>query len=61
MSDWFPGGAEWDECDPEEIPGLAQYLPDELETADLVAKTVPPTKLKIKKGNICQRRLKNQK
>lgn len=45
----------------EEITGLAQYLPDEIETADLVAKTVPPTKLKIKKGNICQRRLKNQK
>ena len=20
MSDWFPGGAEWDECNPEEIP-----------------------------------------
>lgn len=19
MSDWFPGGAEWDECNPEEI------------------------------------------
>ena len=34
----------------EEIPGLAQYLPDELETADLIAKTVPPTKCIIKKG-----------
>lgn len=20
MSDWFPGGAEWDECAPEEMP-----------------------------------------
>lgn len=45
----------------EEIPGLVQYLPYEVETADLVAKTVPPTKLKIKKGNICLRKLKNQK
>lgn len=34
----------------EEIPGLAQYLPDEFETADLIAKTVPPTKCIIKKG-----------
>jgi len=34
----------------EEIPGLAKYLPDEVETADLVGKTVPPTKCVIKKG-----------
>lgn len=20
MSDWYPGGAEWDECNPEEMP-----------------------------------------
>ena len=32
-----------------EIPGLAQYLPDN-ETAELVGKTVPPTKCIIKKG-----------
>lgn len=25
MSDWFPGGAEWDECNPEEIP--SPYCP----------------------------------
>ncbi len=34
----------------EEIPDLAKYLPDELETADLVSKTVSPTKCVIKKG-----------
>ena len=34
----------------EEIPDLAKYLPDEVETADLISKTVPPTKCKIKKG-----------
>lgn len=34
----------------EEIPGLAKYLPMEVETADLVSKTIPPTKCKIKKG-----------
>lgn len=33
----------------EEIPGLAKYLPDEWETADLVSKTVPPTKCTINK------------
>ena len=34
----------------EEIPGLAKYLPDQPETAELIASTVPPTKCKIKKG-----------
>ena len=34
----------------EEIPDLAKYLPDEVETADLIGKTVPPTKCVIKKG-----------
>lgn len=34
----------------EEIPELAKYLPDLSETADLIAKTVPPTKCSIKKG-----------
>lgn len=34
----------------EEIPDLAKYLPDEVETANLVSKTVPPTKCVIKKG-----------
>lgn len=34
----------------EEIEGLAKYLPDIIETADLIAKTVPPTKCVIKKG-----------
>ena len=34
----------------EEIPDLAKYLPDGVETADLVSKTVPPTKCVIKKG-----------
>lgn len=29
-----------------EIPGLAKYLPDN-ETADMVSKTIPPTKCKI--------------
>lgn len=36
----------------EEIPGLVQYLPYDSETANLIAKTVPPTKLKIKKENL---------
>lgn len=31
----------------EEIPDLAKYLPDITETADLVSKTIPPTKCKI--------------
>lgn len=34
----------------EEIPDLAKYLPDGVETANLVSKTVPPTKCVIKKG-----------
>lgn len=34
----------------EEITNLAKYLPDEVETANLVGKTVPPTKCVIKKG-----------
>lgn len=34
----------------EEIPGLAQYLPQDIETVELVAKTVPLTKCKIIKG-----------
>ena len=34
----------------EEIPGLSQYLPDKLETAELITKTVSPTKCIIKKG-----------
>lgn len=36
----------------EEIPNLAQYLPDIEETADLISKTVPPTKAKIEKFNV---------
>lgn len=31
MSDWYPGGAEWDECEPEEIPSFEEvygWTPD---------------------------------
>lgn len=38
----------------EEIEGLAKYLPDTIETADLISKTVPPTKCVIKKGIQCK-------
>lgn len=31
----------------EEIPDLSKYLPGDVETVELVAKTVPPTKCKI--------------
>lgn len=33
----------------EEIPDLAKYLPEDIETVELVSKTVPPTKCKIRK------------
>lgn len=36
----------------EEIEGLSKYLPDTIETATLVSKTIPPTKCIIKKGQI---------
>lgn len=31
MSDWYPGGAEWDECKPEETPSFEEvygWVPD---------------------------------
>lgn len=33
----------------EEIPDLAKFLPEDIETAELVSKTVPPTNCKIRK------------
>lgn len=33
----------------EEIPDLAKYLPEDIETVEMVSKTVPPTECKIRK------------
>lgn len=42
--------AEEEEGDIQEIPDLAEYLPADNETAELVSKTVPPTQCVIQKG-----------